>query len=564
MAVKKRLGELLVEAGVISRKQLEDALEKKKEMKGRLGKVLEQLGFVTEQDIINVLEFQLGISQVNIKDAPPQEIVKLVPESLARQHSMLPVQKVGNRLQVAMVDPLNVVAIDDLKLHTRLDIQPAIAMEDEILRALDEAYGIGNEAKLALEELEVTAANVRDRIQSLEDIRGGEGPIVRVVNSIIQQAVKLKASDIHIEPQEDNVRVRLRLDGILNEVMALPLNAHPSVVSRVKIMADMDIAEKRVPQDGRIELKVNEHQVDMRISTLPTVFGEKIVIRLLDKTNIMVQLDRLGFSQEVNENYEELIRRPYGMILVTGPTGSGKTTTLYATLNEINTDDKNIITIEDPVEYVLKGINQTAVNTKAGLTFAAGLRSILRQDPDIIMVGEIRDQETAEIAIRSATTGHLVFSTLHTNDAPGTVVRLVDMGIEPFLVASSVSGVMSQRLVRTICPSCRTTYEVPPDGRERHFMGIRHEEVLTLYHGKGCKDCNETGYRGRLAINELMILTSKLREMILAGQSGELIRKEAIKQGMRVMKEDGINKVKEGITTIEEVMRVAYSEEIAP
>lgn len=561
--MRKRLGELLVEANLITKEQLEKALAQQRRTGERLGKVLVREGFVKEQDIINVLEFQLGISQVSL---PPgscnRELAKLLPETLARRHQAVPVRLEGNRLVVAMADPLNVMAIDDLRLATGCEIVPAIATEAEINRALDECYG----GQPAVEEPPAGEAEAGMAAQAeVYDLdrqaapSGAEAPAVRLVNSLLQQALRERASDIHIEPQAEEIRVRYRVDGALRPVTTIPKGYHASLVSRIKIMGAMDIAEKRLPQDGRVQIRVGGREVDLRVSTLPTIFGEKVVIRLLDKSAMFLSLDELGFLPATLERYRQLIRRSYGMILVTGPTGSGKTTTLYATLREINTPEKNIITIEDPVEYVLEGINQIRVNPKAGLTFASGLRSILRQDPDVIMVGEIRDRETAEIAIRSANTGHLVLSTMHTNDAAGAVTRLIDMGVEPFLVASSVTGVVAQRLVRTLCRQCRRPYAVPERAEERLILGEPPDTPLTLYRPVGCPACGGTGYFGRMAIQEVMPVTSSLRRLILAKASGEEIARQAVAEGMVPLWQDGLAKVRQGLTTLEEVRRVAYA-----
>lgn len=561
MVVRKKLGELLVESQLITAEQLNQALRSKKPGE-RLGQVLVSLGYVTEQDIINVLEFQLGIPQIKLSELSLElNVVRLLPESIARRYNAIPVKLNDGYLTVAMVDPLNVVALDDIRLTTGYEIEPAIATEEEITRALAEYYGLQDLADKVLQELEISQVVERPELVQLGEgaSDGNEAPVVRVVNSIIQQAIKTRASDIHLEPQEDKVRVRFRVDGLLRENMALPKNSAASIVSRVKIMAEMDIAEKRVPQDGRIQLKVEGREIDLRVSSLPTIFGEKIVMRILDKSSQLISLNKLGFRPELLNAYINLINIAYGMILVTGPTGSGKTTTLYATLNEINTAEKNIVTIEDPVEYVLEGINQIGVNTKAGLTFATGLRSILRQDPDVIMVGEIRDGETADIAVRAATTGHLVFSTLHTNDAAGALPRLIDMGAEPFLVASSVAGVVAQRLVRVICPKCKKAYQVPPGAAERLFLA-KPEGDLTIFKGVGCRECGNTGYKGRMAIHEVLHVTREIRELIMEKAPAETIKQQAVKQGMVTLKEDGVQKVLCGLTTVEEVMRVAYSE----
>jgi len=559
---KKRLGELLVESGLITQAELQEALKLQKQTGDRLGRVLISNGFVTEQDIINVLEFQLGISQVDLHGiALVPEVIKMLPERLVRRFKALPVKRLGNTLTVAMVDPLNVLAIDDFRLASGCEIEPAISTEKEIDQAIQKYYGMqGFEGVAVLEE--GALLDLGEKFNLDADSGPGGAPVVRVVNSTIQQAVQARASDIHLEPLGDRVRVRFRVDGILRDMMSLPKGSHPSIISRIKIMADMDIAEKRLPQDGRVQIRANNRQIDLRVSSMPTIYGEKAVIRILDKSSRLVNLKDLGFAETVLKRYQNLIRYTYGMILVTGPTGSGKTTTLYATLNEISSIDKNIITIEDPVEYVLEGINQTQVHVKSGLTFAMGLRSILRQDPDVIMVGEIRDAETAEIAVRAATTGHLVLSTLHTNDATGAVTRLIDTGVEPFLVASSVIGVVAQRLVRKICPHCKISYQLPSESPHRAFMGAEANTAISLYKGQGCRQCDYAGYRGRLAIQEVLPVSANLRSLILAKATSEELKDQAVREGMQTLKEDGIDKALAGMTTIEEVIRVAYGEEV--
>jgi type IV pilus assembly protein PilB len=558
---KKRLGELLVDSGLLKEAELQEALKLQKETGDRLGRVLITHGFVTEQDIINVLEFQLGISQVELTGLPlDPEVIKLLPERLVRRYKALPVKRSGNTLTVTMVDPLNVLAIDDFRLASGCEIEPAISTEKEIDQAIQKYFGLQGLAGVSAAE-EGTLFETGTKFNLDADSGLGGAPVVRVVNSVIQQAVQARASDIHVEPLADRVRVRFRVDGMLRDIMSLPKGSHPAIISRIKIMADMDIAEKRLPQDGRLQIRASNRQVDLRISSMPTIFGEKAVIRILDRSSRLVNLKDLGFAEDVFQRYQNLIRYTYGMILVTGPTGSGKTTTLYATLNEISSIDKNIITIEDPVEYILEGINQIPVHVKSGLTFAVGLRSILRQDPDVIMVGEIRDAETAEIAVRAATTGHLVLSTLHTNDAAGAVTRLIDTGVEPFLVASSVIGVVAQRLVRKICSRCKISYQLPPFSPHYLFMGMDSNTAISLYKGQGCNQCDYTGYLGRLAIQEVLSVSADMRGLILAKATSEELKDQAVREGMQTLKEDGINKAMAGMTTIEEVIRVAYADE---
>jgi len=551
MPTQKRLGEILIESNIISQYQLEEALKAQKKSGKRLGKVLVEMGFVSEQDIINVLEFQLGIKQVKIFESPPdKKVLKYIPKQLARSYQVIPYREEEDALVVAMADPLNVVVIDDLRLRTGKKIKPVIATEEEINKAVERFYGL-DELDGFTRDVEVSAtAEVSEEEQS------EQAPVIRVVNSILEQAVEENASDVHLEPGEKNVRIRFRVDGVLREIMTLPLSAHNSVVSRIKILAGMDIAEKRLPQDGRTQHRVKGREIDIRVSSLPTVFGEKIVLRLLDRSTRLLKMEELGFSREALEGFRSLFMQPYGMVLVTGPTGSGKTTTLYAALSEINSIDKNIVTIEDPVEYVLTGINQVTVNPKAGLTFAVGLRSILRQDPDVIMIGEIRDVETAKIAVRAANTGHLVLSTLHTNDAPSALTRLMDMGVEPYLVASSVVGVLAQRLVRKICTSCKQEYYLPADAEERVFLGADPKEELKLFKGSGCRACGFSGYRGRMAVTEVLKISSELRKMIMQKAHSEAMRQYAHKyEGFISMRQDGIEKARAGLTSLDEVMR---------
>jgi len=559
---KKLLGDLLVDAGLITSQQLEDALKLQKKIGERLGKVLVDLGFVSEQDIIEILEQQLKISKISLKNVViGQPLLELVPKAMITRHRVMPIKREKNRLTVAMVDPLNLVAMDDLRLTTGCEIFPVIATEKELTALIHKSLGIADFSEKNKQGIEVVSGfGVEGDNDDEETELGEEAPVVRVVNSFIHQAIKDKVSDIHIEPHQDNVKIRFRTDGILSDYMNLPRKILPSLVSRVKIMASMDIAEKRVPQDGRIQIKMGGRHVDLRVSTLPTIFGEKIVIRILDKSTLILRLDQLGFGSANLKRFEKAIGQTYGMILITGPTGSGKTTTLYAALSQISTPEKNIITVEDPVEYILEEVNQIQVNTKAGLNFATGLRSILRQDPDIIMVGEIRDSETADIAVRSATTGHMVLSTLHTNDAAGAITRLIDMGTEPFLVASSVIEVVAQRLVRVICPRCKTNYKLASDSPMRVALNLPSEAEITLYKGIGCEFCNHTGYKGRAGVHEVMSISAGIRCLITLKATSEEIKLQAVQEGMITLREDAFEKAKRGITSIEEVLRVASTE----
>ncbi|MDD2201527.1 MAG: ATPase, T2SS/T4P/T4SS family [Firmicutes bacterium] len=572
----KRIGDYLLEAGALNHEQLEEALEVQRRTGERLGRVLVKLGHVSEAAIAAVIERQLGVPRVSLVEyVIADDVIKLVPESMARRYKVLAIERRGDKLTLAMADPLNVLAIDDIKLATGFEVEPVVSPEDEIARALEQYYGSSEDISEVVRDLEqysedsIEFASYEeeigvDRLRELVD----EAPVVRLVNMIIAQAVGERASDIHVEPQATGVRVRYRVDGILREIMDLPRGSHAAIASRFKIMSNMDIAERRVPQDGRVQLKVEGEEIDLRVSTLPTIYGEKVVCRVLFRRGAMVKLEQLGFLEGNLELWYRALSYPHGVILVTGPTGSGKTQTLYASLNRLNSVEKNIITVEDPVEFRLDGINQVQTNPKAGLTFASGLRSMLRQDPDIIMVGEIRDRDTAQIAVNAALTGHLVLSTLHTNDAPGATVRLVDMGVEPFLVASSLICVLSQRLVRRVCTYCKEEY-VPDDeewGRwVRTTRGIQGEPGLglprRLVRGKGCRQCGGMGYRGRTAIHEIMMVTEPIRELVSRNASSDVISDCAREQGMRRLIEDGADKVRLGITTLNEVMRVAAGSE---
>lgn len=559
---KKMLGNRLVEKGLITREQLWEAFRVQSKTGEKLDHVLLKLGLVAEKDIADITGIDFISAQRELLINLNPEILRIIPEHLVKRHKVIPLYKEDRKLVVAMADPMNVVAIDDLRLNMGMEIEPVLADVVEIEAVIQKHYGIPDIEKV-FKDFDVGYDQPEQEAMSLEEENmANEAPIIRLVNSIIIQAIEEKASDIHIEPHAAGVRVRYRIDGFLTEIMRLPRKIKAAVISRIKIMSNMDIAEKRLPQDGRIQLKFYRKDIDLRVSTLPTVYGEKIVIRLLDKTSMInYRMEQLGFLEQNFGKLRKMLRNSNGMVLITGPTGSGKTTTLYAALNQLNNVEKNIITVEDPVEYMLDGINQTQVNVKAGMTFAVGLRSILRQDPDIIMVGEIRDSETAEIAVRAATTGHLVLSTLHTNDAPGAVTRLVDMGIEPFLAASSVLGVVAQRLVRLICPHCREAYQPESGAPEREFMSVGSDDEVTLYRGKGCDKCGNVGYRGRMPIHEVLIVTSGLRPLIVRNISSDKLRQKALEEGMISLKQDGIAKARQGLTTIQEVMRVAYSEE---
>lgn len=551
VAESKMTGEILIEKGLLTHKQLVEALKVQSRTGEMLGQVLTRLGLVTE----GVLNKEAGFQEPASKMKIDLQLLKTVPEELMRRYNFFPVKKERNRLYVAMVEPLNVLALDDLRLITGYDIEPVIKSEKEIKAFIEKHFGLP-EVEKAIQELgmDIEVEKFTEVVEDLID----EAPIIRLVNTLLTRAVEEEASDIHIEPYEHNVRVRYRKDGILQEVMNFPRRMIYAVVSRIKVVANMDIAERRTPQDGRVQLRLHERELDLRISTMPTVYGEKVVIRILDKASIKsYTLESLGLSAYNLGRFTSFLQSSYGMLLVTGPTGSGKTTTLYTALNSINSADKNIITVEDPVEYMLEGINQSQVNVKAGATFAGYLRCILRQDPDIILIGEIRDLETAEISVRAATTGHLVLTTLHTNDAPGAVTRLIDMGIEPFMVASSVLGAVAQRLVRRICDNCKE--EVYPGDAEITFASI--EPGTVLYRGAGCERCSGTGYHGRIAIYEILPVSATIQGLILRRASCDELRRAAIKEGMVTLRDDGIKKALGGITTIKEIMRVAFREE---
>jgi len=550
------LGEVLVQSGVITAEQLSRALAEKGPDE-RLGRVLLRLGYVTERDITTALEDQLGIAQISGTLSVDPQVLALLPEMLARRYKMIPVAREGRRLKVAMADPNNLTALDDVRLVTGLEVEVLLAGEREIEAALQRFYGLP-ELEKTFQEFQV----VEEEALQLEDpgeAGSDEAPVVRLVNNIIVQAIDEQASDIHIEPGGENVRVRYRVDGMLRTVMHLPRRSRASLAARIKILAQLNIAEKRLPQDGRIQIKYRDREIDLRISVLPTVFGEKVVIRILDRGRRKSGFADLGLTGANMERFSRLITATYGMILVVGPTGSGKTTTLYAALEKLNTPERNLVTIEDPVEYILPGVAQSQVAPQARFTFAAGLRSILRQDPDVIMVGEIRDAETAQIAVRAATTGHLVLSTMHTNDAAGAVTRLIDMGVEPFLVASSLRGVMGQRLVRLICRHCREAYRPEPGAVERIFLGVTPDADITLYRGRGCGYCGQTGYRGRMAIAEVLTVDATVRRLIVERASAEEITKAGVAEGMTSLMEDGMAKVTAGMTSVQELMRVAHA-----
>jgi len=560
------LGQILLDEGVVTREQLEKAKQMQHRSGGHMGRILVEQGVVTEKQLAKALSVQWGLDVIDLSTVEiDSDVVKVIPQHIAQRHKVLAIGKTRKKLRLAIADPLNVVALDDVRLVTGLEIEAVVAAEDEILAGISRYY-VGNES---LEEAMRQAANIdleatetREEDISIEALRTltEEAPVVRLVNLIISQAISDGASDIHIEPHRRALHVRYRIDGVLHDVMTPPKAVQHAMVSRIKIMANVDIAERRLPQDGRIHVVIESKEYDLRVSTLPTVFGEKVVMRILDQSTAKTGLNKLGFTVAMLETWEEMASKPYGMLLVSGPTGSGKTTTLYATLHKINSLEKNIMTVEDPVEYQLARVNQIQVNPKAGLTFASGLRSFLRQDPDIIMVGEIRDRDTAEIAIQASLTGHLVLSTIHTNDAPSAATRLMDMGIEPFLITSSVTAVLAQRLARTICLHCKESYVPPVEAL--HRLGLQPEsgEEIVFYRGKGCDRCKGSGYKGRTGIFELLVMSEPIRELVLKGVSANEIRVQGVSEGMKTLREDGILKVLEGSTTVDELLRVVFVE----
>jgi type IV pilus assembly protein PilB len=590
-----RIGELLLKEKRITPAQLQEALNYQKTNGGKLGYNLVKLGFVKDEEITSLLSKQYGVPSINLTQFEiDPSIIKLIPVETARKYQIVPLSRAGATLTIAMMDPTNVFAMDDIKFMTGYNVEPVVASETAVVDAIERYYPTGAAARvekkaekkaaapapqanlssaatleMVTKALEETSAIVDDDVEVLEELeqidvsslerQGGEAPVIRLVNLMLMSAIQKGASDIHIEPYEKEFRVRFRIDGLLYNVMAPPLKFRDAITSRIKIMAKLDIAEKRLPQDGRIKIRFADNgatkEIDFRVSCLPTLFGEKIVLRLLDKDKLMLDMTKLGFEPDSLKKLEYAISKPWGMVLVTGPTGSGKTNTLYSSIAKINTMDTNIMTAEDPVEFNLVGVNQVQVRDNIGLNFAAALRSFLRQDPNIILVGEIRDFETAEIAVKASLTGHLVLSTLHTNDAPSTINRLMNMGIEPFLVASSVNLICAQRLVRRICTGCKADHPHAPQALvEAGFTADEAQSVIPKK-GNGCEKCNNTGYKGRVGLYEVMEVTDELRELILVGASGLELRKKAVEEGMITLRRSGLMKVMEGVTTIEEVAR---------
>lgn len=563
---REPIGEILLAQGILTQEQLAQALEIQRQSGGWLGRILVDMGIVSERQLARTLAQHWGMAYTELsEDSVDSEVSRLIPPYLAQRHGVVAIGRKGNRLIVAMSDPSNIVAIDDIRLLTGLEVEVRIASADDIEKSHSRVYGgviLDTEDLLKQSagsgEPEVAEESGRTEEISLERLRtmGEEAPIVRVVNQIISQAVRAGASDIHLEPHMRDMKVRFRVDGLLQDIMSPPKAVQAALVSRIKILGSMDIAERRIPQDGHVHVRIEGREFDLRISTLPTVLGEKVVIRLLDQSSTRVSLNKIGFSSELLGMWEDMISKPYGMIIVTGPTGSGKTTTLYTSLGRINTPERNIVSVEDPVEYQMPRVNQVQVNPKAGVTFANALRSILRQDPNVVLIGEMRDKETAEIGIQASMTGHLVLSTLHTNDAAGAVTRLRDMGIEPFLITSSLIAVLAQRLVRVICTQCREAYTPPIDALRR--LGLDPSQEVSLYRGKGCDHCRGSGYRGRIGVFELMVMNERLRTLVLSGSGVDEIRNAAVEAGMRTLPQDGVQKVLEGITTFEELLRVVF------
>ena len=560
-----RLGELLVREKLISQVQLHRAMEGQRAVGGRLGAQLAKLGYLDENELTSFLSKQYGVPSINLADFEIEgEVLKLLPKELVVRHQAIPVARAGNTLTIAMADPSNIFAIDDVKFATNLAVDVVVASEAQIGEAIEKYYT----SNVSFEDVMVDFGADEDGVELSSDIdedlnildlerSAGDAPVVKLVNLILLDAVRKGASDIHIEPYEKQLRIRYRIDGMLYEVMKPPMKLKHAISSRIKIMSNLDIAERRLPQDGRIKLKMGKgKEMDYRVSVLPVLWGEKIVMRLLDKGNLQLDMTKLGFEEKILKDFKGAINKPYGMMLICGPTGSGKTTTLYSTLSELNKVSHNISTAEDPVEFNLYGINQVQMHDDIGLNFAAALRSFLRQDPDVIMVGEIRDFETAEIAVKAALTGHLVLSTLHTNDAPSTVSRLLNMGIEPFLVASSVNMIGAQRLLRKLCVDCKAPVEL--QRQQLLELGIPPEEIEEVkpMRGAGCRTCNNTGYKGRIAVYEIMIFNEELKEFVLNGASTLELKREAIRQGMKTLRMSALTKFREGMTSMEEVVRV--------
>jgi len=560
----KHLGTILIENNIISPEQLQEALDAQKNSSLRVGQILIKKGFATEEDILIALGNHYNIlSRFRLEYSDPKHILKNVPVHFLKKNMLVPFSVEGNKIMVAIMDPLNIQPMDDLKMiFPEFDLDPVLTREDEIQKIIHSHFSdLGTESTAdVIEDLEDTDLEIISsadlETQDLMDM-ANEAPIIRLVNTFFKEAIGSRASDIHIEPYEKELNVRYRIDGILYNTHKPPKKFQNAIISRIKIMANLNIAENRLPQDGRIQIKIAAKDIDIRVSSYPTQYGERIVLRLLNKSDMKYDLNSLGFEKKILETFEHEIKNTHGIILVTGPTGSGKTTTLYSVLSTLNTAEVNIMTVEDPIEYQIQGIGQMQVKPGINLTFANGLRSILRQDPDIIMIGEIRDMETAEIAVQSALTGHRVFSTLHTNDAPSGITRLLDMGVEPFLITSSLNAILAQRLVRTICPDCKYSYKPPQNIIKDLGVPRAKQKGIKLYAGKGCPKCINTGYRGRIGIYELLVVSSAIRKMIMSNTDSETIKEQAIKEGMITLRNDGLHKATMGLTTVEEVLRVS-------
>lgn len=556
-----KIGEMLLKGNLITTEQLRGALEAQKRSKERIGTLLVKAGAIKEPELLSFLGRQFNIPVVDLsKSEINPEVVRLLPEDMVQKHLALPINRVGAKLIVAVADPSNIGILDAIGFKTGYAVELVLASEKDITSAINRFFDRSLEFKDIISELDEELEVVREEEIDVGELERGvdDAPVVKLVNFILTDAIKRRASDIHIEPYEKEFRIRFRIDGVLYEVMRPPLKMRNSLSSRVKILASLDIAERRLPQDGRIKLKVGKgKEMDFRVSVLPTIYGEKIVLRLLDKSTLQLDMTKLGFEPEQLSHFNEAIHRPFGMVLVTGPTGSGKTTTLYSGLSDLNKTTDNISTCEDPVEFNFAGINQVQIKEEIGLTFASALRSFLRQDPDIIMVGEIRDYETAEIGVKAALTGHLVLSTLHTNDAPSTISRLLNMGIEPFLVTSSVNLILAQRLSRRVCGNCKEEIKIPPKALTDAGMKPERLKFMRPFRGKGCDECNETGFRGRVALYEVMPFREEIKDLVLRGGSGLDIKREAVRLGMKTLRQSGLSKVEEGVTTLEEVLRVS-------
>ncbi|MBI5191995.1 MAG: type IV-A pilus assembly ATPase PilB [Nitrospirae bacterium] len=564
-----KIGKMLVTARLVSEENIAKALSVQEKEGGRLGSILVRLGFIKEQDLLDFLSKQYGVQSIELsKIEIDSAVIKLLPTEVVQKYNVIPIRRVGHVITIAMIDPSNIFAVDDIKFMTGYDVDVVIATESSILAAMNKYYDTSSvnlqQVLMSMdgadEGLNILAESETEEQVDLRELKEAveEAPVVKLVNLILTDAIKKGASDIHIEAYEKRFRVRYRIDGVLYEVMNPPLKLRAALTSRLKIMAELDIAERRLPQDGRIKLRMKDREIDLRVSTLPCLFGEKVVLRILDKGSLSFDLAKLGFEPKAHEDLMKAIHAPYGMVLVTGPTGSGKSTTLYSALQQINEVGVNIMTAEDPVEYNMLGVNQVQMKEEIGLNFAAALRSFLRQDPDIVLVGEIRDYETAEIAVKAALTGHLVLSTLHTNDAPSTITRLLNMGIEPFLVASSLVLIIAQRLVRRICKDCKEEEKVIPAALIDLGFSEQDAHAIVCYKGKGCQTCNNTGYKGRVALYEVMLIDEEIKELILEGASATDIRKKAVVNGMKTLRMSGLTKLQEGVTTIEEILRTTF------